>query len=507
MLWCWRIRDSEHGFTLMETLVAMSVLLVALAAFVPLYYTAVTYTLNNQARSTAMSLATREMEHIRNLPYEQVGLVGGNPSGVLVADRDERHSNGQLFHIAIRVWWVDDSFDGTAGEGSDSMPNDYKRAQVTVTKTGGGGRILARLSSDISRQSEEPPSSGGNIIVRVYLTDGTTPVEDAKVEIIEGPSSGLVAWTDRLGQVLFAELNPSQTQGDYSIKVTKTGYAVRPDLEIQTTTVILGQTRTLEFIMDIAGDLVVHLRDPSGNLVNKHSTLVLSSADMGDVKYNSSDGNFHISSLFPGNYEIEADAASYNPTSTPISLVITSRESKEINITLQPTPSGHLHLEVTDKLRDAPLGPASVSITRVSTGEVLNAETNSNGILETDLEVDGYEIEVSKDAYLPFTTTVFISQSGNTNISVELEPAPQFGSILVRAEDRSGNPRDNVWLRVVGAGYDTIQQTGSYRSGEALINNLRPGTYTVYRWGGAGWRFPRTVNVTAGNQATIVYSY
>lgn len=497
----------DGGFTLMETLVAMSILLMALAAFVPLYFAATKHVLDNQAKQTAMSLANQEMERIRNLPYEQVGVEGGNPSGNLVADRDESHSSGSVFHIAIRVWWVDDSFDGTAAEGNDPAPNDYKRAQVTVTKSGGSDKVLAQVSSIISRQSEEPPASGSNILVRVYLADGVTPVEDAKIEITEGPSSGLTAWTDQLGQVLFAELNPSVTQGDYSLKAFKTGYAVRPDLEVQTTTLILGQTRTLEFIMDTAGRLIVHLKDPSGNIIQKASMLTLSNADVGDIKYKASDGNFDLPSLFPGNYEINADAASYNATTTPTPVTVEPGQTEEISITLQPTPSGHLHLEVFDKTTGARLGPANVSITRLSTAEVVNTETNSNGILEIDLEVDEYEIEVSKDGYLPYETTAFISQSGNTNIRAELGRAPQFGSILVRAEDRSGNPRDGVLVRAVGASYDVVGQTGDYQAGATLFDNLSPGTYTLHRWGGWGWRFPRTVNVSAGNRSTIVYSY
>ncbi len=499
-------KPAENGFTFIETLAAMGFILIAFASLIPLYMAVSNYTLKNRAKSQASNIASREMERIRNLSYDKVGVVNGNPNGTLQADKEETEANGLIYHIETRVWWVDDSFDGTAAQGTDSMPNDYKKAQVSVMKSG-TTEVLAQISSNVARESEESPSNGGNILTQVLKPDGVTPIEGVSIQITTGPSSPQVGWTDNLGNCIFAELQPSQIDGDYSLTATKSGYVVRPDQEILTTTVVFGQTRNLTFIMDAPGHLIINLRDPGGNIIDKQSKVTLTNPDSGSNNYNSSNGIFDFINLFPGSYDIMADAAAYNPTTSPVTATVTAGQTTTIDITLQPTPSGHLHLEVFDYSTNGRLGVCDVKLTNQTTGDIIDVQTNSSGILEIDLEVAYYTMDITASGYTPYTDTINITASGNTNYNAYLQGYATVGSILVRTETRSHNPRNGVWVRVTGTGYDVSKQTGSYAAGEALFDSLPPGDYRVYRWGGSGWRFPRNVTVTAGNQSSVIYSY
>ncbi|MFA5867803.1 MAG: hypothetical protein WC891_07595 [Actinomycetota bacterium] len=496
----------QAGYTLMETLLALSLIVLAFVAVLPLYFVLTNYVVNNRLRAVADNVASREMERIRKTSYNQVGIVGGNPNGIFLADRDEAQSSGGVFHIAVRISWVDDPMDGTAAAGTDALPNDFKLARVTVTKAG-VAKPLAELSANISAESEESAITGGNIIAKAFLSDGVTSVSDARIDITTGPASPLAGWTNGEGSALFAQLAASVSPGDYSLKISKVGYVVRVDQEIQTTTVVFGQTRTVTFLIDQPGHLIVRLLDPGGTVINKYSKITLSNADFGDIKYTAATGLFDLASLFPGNYEISADAAAYSPTITPVSVIVAPNGSQTVNITLQPTPSGHLHLETFDAVTSGRLGIVDVALTDRTDGTVINAQTNTSGILEIDLEVAQYDIVITAAGYQPYSNLITITQSGNTNLNAYLQGYPTSGSVLVTAQTRSGAPRDNVQVRLIGGTVDVTGITGSYAPGQVLFIDVPPGNYTVYRWGGNGWRYPRNVTVAAGVQSSVVYSF
>jgi type II secretory pathway pseudopilin PulG len=495
---------SEAGFTLVETLMAVSLIVIVLTSIMPLYIGLTRYVTSNRQKAEASALAAQEMERIRGAVYADVGVAGSNPSGIFTPDRDETGPNGGRFHIAVRIWWVDDPMDGTAATGADQLPNDYKQARVTVTKPG-NTETLAQLTSNIARESEEPPSIGGNVIVKTFLADGVTAVPDVRVNITTGPSSPLTNWTNDEGVSLFAELTPSVTSGDYSISVEKTGFVVRIDQEIQTTTVALGQTRTVTFIIDQPGQLTVRLLDSSGAQIQTQSALTISNAEIGDIRYDGPSGYFNITTLLPGDYELTAYAAGFSATPTPISSTVVRGQTTYVDINLQPMPIGHLSLHVYDALTRQKLGITEVKLTNDSTGEVINTQTSASGDLGINLEVAVYSIAVTASGYIPHYADVTITEDNTTTLDAYLEGYPTTGLVMVRAETRSHTPRSGVEVRVVGPGYDEQGITGS--SGEVVFSNLIPGDYTVYRWGGRGWRYPRSVSVTAGNQETVVYSF
>jgi hypothetical protein len=330
-------------------------------------------------------------------------------------------------------------------------------------------------------------------------------MQDVRIDVATGPSSPIWDETDENGQVLFSMLDPSEEEGDYTVSATKTGWICRPDTANQTTTVIVNETRTLQFIMGQPGGLIVHLLDPLGNLVGKNSRITLSSPESGSQEYSSHDGNFAITDLFPGSYDLTAWAASYESTPEPIPIEIQPNQTTELNVTLYPRPSGHIHLNVFDH-SGVSIGPASVSITNNDTSENVETQTNDNGVLEIQLEEGTYSVAVSMEGYQTQSHTIAVEASGNTFLDVYLDQANSYGSILVRCEKFNGNPHNNILIRVVGNGYDGQQKTGSYSAGEALFDNLAPGSYTVYRWKW-GWNYPEAVTVVAGQQRKVTYRW
>jgi len=72
-----KIRVKERGFSLVEILVAFTLLLVFAAAIPPLFNVAAKTTQINRAKTIATNIANEEIEKIRNLSYDEVGTNPG----------------------------------------------------------------------------------------------------------------------------------------------------------------------------------------------------------------------------------------------------------------------------------------------------------------------------------------------------------------------------------------------------------------------------------------------
>ena len=91
---------NDKGFTLVEILVSLVLLLILVVAFVPLFTFVAQAVSNNSSKDTATALANQQIEYLRTLPFlvrtvgggietdpnvPQLGFVGGNPVGSIPA--------------------------------------------------------------------------------------------------------------------------------------------------------------------------------------------------------------------------------------------------------------------------------------------------------------------------------------------------------------------------------------------------------------------------------------
>ena len=149
-----RVRE-ERGFTLIEVMVTMLILVVGISGAVALIDGANARTLATKDREAGNALTREVIEAARSIPYRQLGgtslktelqaipgLEDSTPS--TVAWTIERRK--QTYTLDVSVCSVDDDQDGfgnTAGGGfcvatagtADRNPDDYKRLSLTVTWT------------------------------------------------------------------------------------------------------------------------------------------------------------------------------------------------------------------------------------------------------------------------------------------------------------------------------------------------------------------------------------
>src|SRR3989338_11307642 len=100
------IKDTR-GPSLVETLIGLLVLVTVSLALFALIDLTLRVFWENKARTTANALANEKMEIIRNLPYVNVGTIGGIPSGTL-AQEETASRNGIQFHVKTSVIYIDD---------------------------------------------------------------------------------------------------------------------------------------------------------------------------------------------------------------------------------------------------------------------------------------------------------------------------------------------------------------------------------------------------------------
>jgi len=145
-------RGAERGFTLIETSVAMVVMLVVGLAAASLFTWAVTYNTGAAARELAGLLAQQRMERLRTIPFDQDTrdlALGAGGLGATDADGDTEAtvmSGGQPFDVTTIV---EDIADDAAGNPT------IKRITVRVVPAGAapalGGVTLVTLRTTAAR--------------------------------------------------------------------------------------------------------------------------------------------------------------------------------------------------------------------------------------------------------------------------------------------------------------------------------------------------------------------
>lgn len=190
---------SQRGFTLVEVLVAVVVLLITATAFVPLYVYIAEATQADKARLVATALAGGVMEEMRALPYDEVGTIGGNPAGSF--PQTETRKIGIIdYTIETRVWWVE-----AEDKAGVDHPTAYKRVQITVKAPSiFTGQVVEKedFRSLVAFEGEKSIVEAGHILMNVL--QGTDPKENVKIDLSGGASH--TGWTDSDGSILFGEL-------------------------------------------------------------------------------------------------------------------------------------------------------------------------------------------------------------------------------------------------------------------------------------------------------------
>jgi len=215
------IKFYKNGFSLIEIVIGIALFLIIALGVYSAFRLSVKVVHQSKARITAIMLANERIEEVRNLPYNDIGTIGGIPSGD-IPQTENVVKNGVVFTVKTTISYVDDPFDGTAPD--DSVPNDYKRVKVKVFWSGlFEGEVVS--ITDVAPRGLESTVGGGNLLVSVFDALGN-PIPQADIHIVNNnvdPQIDVVYQSNDNGQYLVAGA-PTSTES-YEITVSKSGYS------------------------------------------------------------------------------------------------------------------------------------------------------------------------------------------------------------------------------------------------------------------------------------------
>lgn len=228
-----RALTDERGLSLLEVMVATSLVLGSLFATVSAMDSGVQAASAAERRVQATALAERDVEYLRSIAYHRIGLERGSPGwtptfegadtvAVSSAPFDPTttvNAAGTTFTITRHVTWADvDTSDGSTVFGG------YKRLAVVVSWPGGEGGSV-RVDSAVSPYYQslnceqrwvDAPSSEVSGVVNAYLP-GLAASDAGAYRLQVGPTTG--AGSVAAGDVLLVIQMEGPSAGTYEYAV------------------------------------------------------------------------------------------------------------------------------------------------------------------------------------------------------------------------------------------------------------------------------------------------
>jgi hypothetical protein len=460
------------GVLLLDSLIGIGVFLL----FTVGIYSGIQYTFTSvyvsRVRILETSILNEQMELVRNLAFDDVGIVQGAPAGVLHRTVTTTR-NGIDFVITRTVRSIDDGFDGVIGGGSDGKvtvchngntlrvgapaqqahlnhgdvsgpcpgdseptlqndlsPADYKMVQFDIVCASCEQRRPLSATTYVGPKFLEGDPTHGALKVVVIDSEGQ-PVVDADVRIVAtstDPTYDFTDTTNNSGELLIPDLDAGQNA--YSITVSKSGYTtdqtrtsisnpVKPPAsvvaqDIQTITFEIDEAAT----MDITAYTAV-CAPVSGASVHTMGTNVIGTSPdtllVDTVNNTSGSGGISLSSLRWDDYVF--DASGYNIVGAiPMMAVrLLPGEEKPVTLILGTASTHSLLMHVQDNVSLQPISSATVTLT--APGYSQEKETGVGHVRQSDWSL-GAGSETFNEGYFVQSdgNVIFASSPGNLTL-------------------------------------------------------------------------------------------
>jgi len=215
----------NKGFTLIETLIAIGIFGIISLGIYFSYSNVLDVIISSQASNVALSVIDHELEIIRNMKYEDVGVQGGVPPGKLLAEKTVQQSEASFF-VKTYVRNVDDPFDGTiGGTPNDPSPADYKLIELELTCPSCPRFSMRRITTQVAPLNLESSSKNGSLFINVFNSSGEL-ISGANIHVVNSgvnPNINLSDTTNVNGALQLVDIATSSAK--YEITVTKSGYS------------------------------------------------------------------------------------------------------------------------------------------------------------------------------------------------------------------------------------------------------------------------------------------
>ena len=415
------------GFTLIDTMIGIGLFSIISFGIYGVYANILNSIVRNQWRTIAVSVLQNQIETIRGMKFEDVGIVGGYPAGK-IASSTLVFQSGIPFVLTSTVRSVDDPFDRTAtSTPPDTSPADYKIVELTATcriDTCFMFKPITITTTVAPNTGLETASNNGSIFITTFDAYGQ-PVANADVVVTNTVVSPHITVNDTTNNDGFLALLdfPTSTMS-YNIRVSKDGYsseqtyplggASNPNPLKTDATVAQQQITSVSFAIDKTSTINIATRNNVCSAISNSSLTIAGSKLIGTspdvLKYTNTlstdtSGNAILNNLEWDSYQITNANVAYDIAGSIPQLPLTLAPATTTNVTmvLQPKNSSALLVTTSDE-NNEPLYGATVTLTKSGVSQTLTTGVYSHS--ETD-----------------WSTNEFNSKSDNidTTISGELQ--------------------------------------------------------------------------------------
>lgn len=415
----------KKGFTLIEVVVAAAIfLLFALGIYGGI---SLVFKIVYQSRLKILETAilSEELETVRNLPFDSIGIENGVPAGVLARTKNITRNNVN-FLLTTTVRNIDNVFDGLAtGNPKDTSPADYKLVEMSVICANCSQVRPLSLSTMIAPKNLEGASTNGHLYVQVFDANGLG-VAGANVHVVNTartPNVVVDDVTDNDGWLKIID-TPTGTLS-YDITVSKNGYSsdytvvasesnpnpVKPPANV------VGQNVTeISFAIDRVGSIAFHSINTACSAIggvgfNLHGSKVLGT-NPNIYKFNqdfttNGSGEYNFANREWDTYLLTLLGTSYDIAGTipMLPLSLTPGLSQDFYAVLRPHSANSLFVKVKDAGTGLPLSDALVELT----GSVSGSYTTSLGYMrQTDWSGGSGQVDYTNESK-------YFSDNGNVD--------------------------------------------------------------------------------------------
>lgn len=212
----------RKGSSFIDVMVSVGIVVFLFGAIYLVYFSLYGDIANIETRNDATAVMNQQIETMRNMPYANIGIVGGIPSGILPPQQAISYGNYN-FIMGTSVMNIEDPQGQSFGEPTGTV--DYKLAQLTISCPTCQNFNPLSLTTTFAPVGLESNTGQGSLFVNVFDSNGNG-IPGVNVNVVNTnilPTINLTDTTNNSGTLQLIGV-PTSTQG-YQIFVSKPGYS------------------------------------------------------------------------------------------------------------------------------------------------------------------------------------------------------------------------------------------------------------------------------------------
>ena len=387
-------RNFQKGFTLVEAVVGSAIFLIIAVAAYQAYASIFKLAAVDQYKVLALELANEQFEIVRNLPYANIGVPNGIPSGVVPQVQTLTRGNVS-FTVTTIIRNIAVSLNGMATGTASTSPAE-KLVEVTIACPTCQNFVPLSLTTQVAPKNIITDTTKGALTINAFDASGN-PLSGALVTVTNNqvtPSTVVNDTTDNNGALNIVGVATGTAA--YQITVTEPGYSTDKTYPISASnttpthpnaTVLAEQVTSSSFSIDKLSTIGVSSVTGACALVpNVNFTLVGSKTiGVGLPKYavtttTGGSGAITLQNMEWDTYTFGLSGGSYDLAGMNVlnPVTVSPGSSQNVSMVVVPKHSNSLLVAVEDNSTLLPLSGASVTL------------SNSSGYSSTQTTGEGF---------------------------------------------------------------------------------------------------------------------